>query len=110
MDFQLTEEQEQLRETARRYSREQLPEVAEKIERTGEPPNKALLQQYAELGFLGINVPERFGGLGLGNLEALIVLEQFAQISSAVAFPISLYDVVEKSSVVAGCPEATQRA
>ena len=88
MDFQLTEEQEQLRETARRYSREQLPEVAEKIERTGEPPNRALLQQYAELGFLGINVPERFGGLGLGNLEALIVLEQFAQISSAVAFPI----------------------
>jgi butyryl-CoA dehydrogenase len=88
MDFQLTEEQEQLRETARRYSREQLPEVAEKIERTGEPPNKALLRQYADMGFLGINVPERFGGLGLGNLEALIVLEQFARISSAVAFPI----------------------
>ncbi len=88
MDFQLTEEQEQLRETARRYSREQLPEVAEKIERTGEPPTKALLKRYAEMGFLGINIPERFGGLGLGNLEALIVLEQFAQISSAVAFPI----------------------
>ena len=88
MDFQLTEQQEQLRETARRFSREQLPEVAEHIERTGEPPNRALLQQYAELGFLGINVPERFGGLGLGNLEALVVLEQFAQISSAVAFPI----------------------
>jgi alkylation response protein AidB-like acyl-CoA dehydrogenase len=88
MDFQLTEQQEQLRETARRYAREQLPEVAKKIERTGEPPDRALLQQYAELGFLGINVPERFGGLGLGNLEALIVLEQFAQISSAVAFPI----------------------
>jgi butyryl-CoA dehydrogenase len=88
MDFQLTEQQEQLRETARRYAREQLPEIAKKIERTGEPPDRALLQQYAELGFLGINVPERFGGLGLGNLEALIVLEQFAQVSSAVAFPI----------------------
>ena len=88
MDFQLTEEQEQLSETARRYAREQLPEIAEEIERTGVPPSKALLKQYAEMGFLGINVPERFGGLGLGNLEALIVLEQFAQISSAVAFPI----------------------
>jgi butyryl-CoA dehydrogenase len=33
-------------------------------------------------------VPERLGGLGLGNLEALIVLEEFAKISSAVAFPI----------------------
>jgi butyryl-CoA dehydrogenase len=88
MDFQLNEQQQQLRETARRYSREQLPEIAEKIERTGEPPNKALLKQYAEMGFLGINVAERFGGLGLGNLDALIVLEQFAKISSAVAFPV----------------------
>jgi butyryl-CoA dehydrogenase len=88
MDFQLTEQQEQLRETARRFAREQLPEVAEKIEQSGEPPSRALLQQYAEMGFLGINVPERFGGLGLGNLDALVVLEQFAKVSSAVAFPI----------------------
>ena len=88
MDFQLTEQQEQLRETARRFSREQLPQVAAEIEQTGSPPSRALIKQYAELGFLGINVPEQFGGLGLGNLEALIVLEQFAQISSAVAFPI----------------------
>jgi butyryl-CoA dehydrogenase len=88
MDFELTEQQEQLRETARRFAREQLPEVAAEIERTGDPPSRSLLEQYADMGFLGINVPEQFGGLGLGNLEALIVLEQFAQISSAVAFPI----------------------
>jgi len=88
MDFQLSEQQEQLRETARRYARGQLPAVAEEIERNGEPPGRDLLKQYADMGFLGINVPERFGGLGLGNLDALIVLEQFAQISSAVAFPI----------------------
>ena len=88
MDFQLTEQQEQLRDTARRYSREQLADVAEEIERTGTPPGRDLLRQYADMGFLGINVPERFGGLGLGNLEALIVLEQFAQVSSAVAFPV----------------------
>jgi butyryl-CoA dehydrogenase len=88
MDFQLTEEQEQLRESTRRYSREQLPDIAKEIERTSMPPDRSLLKQYAEMGFLGINVPERFGGLGLGNLDALIVLEQIAQISSAVAFPI----------------------
>lgn len=88
MDFRFSEQQEQLRETARRYAREQLPEVAEEIEQNGEPPSRDLLHQYAEMGFLGINVPERLGGLGLGNLDALIVLEQFAQVSSAVAFPI----------------------
>ena len=40
------------------------------------------------MGFLGINVPERYGGLGLGNLEALLVLEEFGKISSAVGFPV----------------------
>ena len=81
MDFQLTEQQEQLRETARRFAREQLPEVAAEIERTGDPPSRSLLKQYADLGFLGINVPEQFGGLGLGKLEALIVLELFADVT-----------------------------
>jgi butyryl-CoA dehydrogenase len=33
-------------------------------------------------------VPTEFGGLGLGNLEALIVLEEFGKISSAIAFPV----------------------
>jgi butyryl-CoA dehydrogenase len=40
------------------------------------------------MGFLGINVSEDLGGLGLGNIEALVVLEEFAKISSAIGFPI----------------------
>ncbi len=88
MDFQLTSEQRELVETARRFARAELPALAEDIERTGNPPSHALIKKYAELGFLGINVPERLGGLGLGNLEALLVLEEFAQISAAVAFPV----------------------
>jgi len=88
MDFRLTEEQQQLKEAARRFARERLIELAKHLEHTGEPPDAALLRQYAEQGFLGINVPTRFGGLGLGNIDALVVLEEFAQVSSAVAFPV----------------------
>ena len=40
------------------------------------------------MGFLGVNVAESLGGLGLGNVEALLVLEEFAKVSPAVAFPI----------------------
>ncbi len=40
------------------------------------------------MGFLGINVAERYGGLGLGNIEALLVLEELAKVSGAVAFPV----------------------
>ena len=40
------------------------------------------------MGFLGINIASEHGGLGLGSLEALLVLEEFAKIHPAVAFPI----------------------
>ncbi|RMF94823.1 MAG: acyl-CoA dehydrogenase [Gammaproteobacteria bacterium] len=88
MDFRLSEEQEQLRDAARRFARERLPAVAEELEARNEAVPRELLREYAELGFLGVNVPEALGGLGLGNLEALLVLEEFARISSAVAFPV----------------------
>jgi butyryl-CoA dehydrogenase len=88
MDFRLTPEQEELKATARRYAREKLASVAEEIEKSGKPPPRELVADFADMGFLGINVPVEYGGLGLGNLEALIVLEQVAQVSGAVAFPI----------------------
>lgn len=88
MDFQLTDEQKALQETARKYARERLPAIAQKIEETGEPPSHELIHEYAEMGFLGINVAEKYGGLGLGNLEALLVIEEFGKISSAVGFPV----------------------
>lgn len=88
MDFQLSSEQVELQETVRRYARERLPSIAERIEKTGEPPSHDLVREFAEMGFLGVNIPEEFGGLGLGNLEALIVIEEVAKVSAAVAFPI----------------------
>lgn len=88
MNFELSEEQHQLQAAAREFAQAQLPEAARYCEESAEPPSRALVRQFAELGFLGINISQRYGGLGLGNLEALIVLEQLARISSAVAFPV----------------------
>jgi len=88
MDFMLTSEQRALQDSARRYARERLPAVARQCEETAHPPDRQLVRAFAELGFLGVNVPEAYGGLGLGNLEALLVLEEFGKISSAVAFPV----------------------
>ena len=88
MDFQLTDEQVALQQAARRYAQERLPAIARELEATAEPPSHELVHEYAQMGFLGINVPESLGGLGLGNLEALLVIEEFGKISSAVAFPI----------------------
>jgi butyryl-CoA dehydrogenase len=88
MDFALTEEQRALQDTARRFAREELKPLAETIETSGEPVSSEFRQRLASLGFLGINVAERYGGLGLGNFEALLVLEEFAKVSSAAAFPV----------------------
>ncbi len=88
VDFQLTQQQTQLKESVRRYAREKLLTVAEQIEHSGEPPTRELIKDYAGMGLLGVNIPERSGGLGLSNLDALIVIEQIGQISSAVAFPV----------------------
>lgn len=88
MDFRLSDEQIALQEAARSFARAELPDIAARLEVDNVPPSHDLIKRYAEMGFLGVNVPEEHGGLGLGNLDALIVLEEFAKISSAVAFPI----------------------
>jgi alkylation response protein AidB-like acyl-CoA dehydrogenase len=88
MNFSLTEDQQALQETARKYARERLPAYAAECEVKDEAPPASLVREFAEMGFLGINVSSEYGGLGLGNLEALIVIEELAKISGAVAFPV----------------------
>ena len=88
MDFQLSEEQRELRDSVRRYVNERLAPIALEIEETGEPPSRELVAEFADMGYLGINIPEELGGLGLSNLDALLVLEELGRASSAVAFPV----------------------
>lgn len=88
MDFQLTEDQRSLQDTARRFARAELSDLSREMEEKDMPLPEEMRKRYAEMGFLGINLPEQYGGLGLGHLEALLVLEQFAMISPAVAWPI----------------------
>src|SRR3546814_12171764 len=88
MDFQLSDEQKELQETARRFARTELMELSREMEEADEPLPDAMRKRYAEMGFLGINLPEQYGGLGFGHLEALLVLDQFAMLSPAVAWPI----------------------
>jgi alkylation response protein AidB-like acyl-CoA dehydrogenase len=88
MDFSLSEEQLALRDTVRRFARAELVPLAAELERDNRPVPRDMVRRYAEMGLLGINTPEALGGLGLTNLDALIVLEELAKVSSAVAFPV----------------------
>jgi len=88
MDFRLTDQQRELQDAARSFARKELPDLAREMEAKDYPVPADMVRRYGELGFLGVNLPEEYGGLGLGHLEALLVLEQFAMVSNAVAFPV----------------------
>ncbi|BDI59703.1 acyl-CoA dehydrogenase family protein [Qipengyuania nanhaisediminis] len=88
MDFQLTQQQRELQEAARHFARRELPDLARAMEADDFPVPADMLRRFGEMGFLGVNLPQEYGGLGLGHVEALLVLEEFARISNAVAFPV----------------------
>ena len=88
MDFSLSEEQLALQETARRFAEGELLEVARRCEEEDEPPGHDVLKKFQKMGFLGVNLEPALGGVGLGHLEAVLVLEEIAKISPAVAFPV----------------------
>ncbi|MFC4292957.1 acyl-CoA dehydrogenase family protein [Sphingorhabdus arenilitoris] len=87
MDFNLTEEQLALQRSARAFAQKELAPLVSQCEENNSALPHTMVQRMAQMGFLGINIPAELGGMGLGNLEALIVLEELAKISSAVAFP-----------------------
>jgi alkylation response protein AidB-like acyl-CoA dehydrogenase len=88
MNFDFSDDQIALQETARKFAERELTPLAQEIDETAEPVSAEWLAKYAELGFLGVNTKEEHGGLGLPHLDAFLVMEEFAKISVAVGFPV----------------------
>jgi alkylation response protein AidB-like acyl-CoA dehydrogenase len=88
MDFNLSPEQKALQQSVRQFAQAELPAIAREIEETDEPVSAALRKRYAQLGYLGVNIAPEYGGAGMSHFDAVIVLEEIAKISIAVAFPI----------------------
>ncbi len=88
MDFSLSTEQKLLQSTAKKFAADVLTAEAKFIEETDTPPSHKLCKKFAEIGFLGINLPKRYGGAGLGHFEAVLILEELAKVSIAAAFPV----------------------
>jgi len=74
-DLTLSEEQELVQRTARDFAREKVLPRAREIDEQGKVP-KELLAEMASLGFLGIYVPESYGGAGLDALSYALVTEE----------------------------------
>lgn len=78
MDFALTEEQRMIQETARDFAEKELMPIAEQVDETREPPLEAV-KKLAQLGFLGMMVPEEYGGAGLDDISYVLAMEEISR-------------------------------
>src|SRR2546426_12524250 len=99
MDFQLTEEQRLVQETARDFvDRELIPHVRE-WEAKGEVP-KAFYRKMADLGFLGAPVPEKYGGAGMDYVSFMLLVEELSRGSSSVRTTVSVQTSLSETSLM----------
>jgi cyclohexanecarboxyl-CoA dehydrogenase len=89
MDFELNDEQRAMQETARRFAREKLLPQYQEGDSTG-TLNRALVREMGELGLIGVELPEKFGGLGADSITAGVIIDEIAYGD----FPISYVQLV----------------
>lgn len=84
MNFDLGEDVNALRDVVHRWAQDRVKPMAAEIDANNEFP-AGLWQEMGELGLLGITVPERFGGAGMGYLAHTVVVEEIARASASVS-------------------------
>jgi len=76
MNFDLTKDQQDIKQASREFAEGEFPEIAQECDQKEEYPKK-LVKKAAELGFIGINFPEEYGGSGYGYMEKCLMTEEF---------------------------------
>lgn len=90
MNFELTPEQELIKKAAREFTDELVAPRVEQMEATHESP-KDLYKAMGEAGFLGVMVPEEYGGSNLGSLAAMLIIEEISRVSSALGTGLQVH-------------------
>jgi hypothetical protein len=93
MDYDLSEDQRMIRDTVRELCRTEFAQHAERWDREAIVPREAL-SVLAEHGFLGMTVPEEWGGVGYDTRTLALVIEEIARVSAALAIMISVHNSV----------------
>jgi alkylation response protein AidB-like acyl-CoA dehydrogenase len=88
MDMLLTDEQREIQKAARKFATNEFPPVAEEIDREERYPFD-LWKKAAELGFIGVWIPEEYGGPGLGFTDASLITEEFWRVDPGCSAIIS---------------------
>src|SRR6202047_362021 len=96
MNFDFSDEQKQLRDEARKFLAEECPPKAVRVVLDGkEPYDRDLWKGLAEMGFLGVAIPEAYGGAGAGHLELCVIAEEMGRALAPVPFSSTVYLAAE---------------
>ena len=96
MNFEFSEDQIQLRNEARKFLEAKCPPNAVRAVLEGsEPFDRNLWQGLADMGFLGVVIPEAYGGLGLGYLELCVIAEELGRVVAPVPVSSSIFLATE---------------
>jgi len=90
VDFDLSDEHELLRTTVRAFAQERIAPVAEELDREHRFPYE-LVAELAELGLMGIPIPEEYGGAGGDTLSYAIAIEELTRVDSSVAITVAAH-------------------
>ena len=90
MDLDLTAEQELVRDTVRAFARDRVAPVAEELDRESRFPYE-LVAELAELGLMGLPIPEEYGGAGGDTVSYALAIEELTRIDSSVAITVAAH-------------------
>jgi alkylation response protein AidB-like acyl-CoA dehydrogenase len=80
--FPFTDEHEMIRHAARDFAQNEIAPIAAEFDETGEFPS-ATIKKMGEMGFMGVEIPEEFGGAGMDTLAYVIALEEICKADAA---------------------------
>jgi short-chain 2-methylacyl-CoA dehydrogenase len=90
VNYDLSEEQELVRATVREFAQTRVAPVAEELDREERFPYE-LVAELAELGLMGMPIPEEYGGAGADTLSYAIAIEELTRVDSSVAITVAAH-------------------
>ncbi|MEE8603961.1 MAG: acyl-CoA dehydrogenase family protein [Candidatus Aminicenantaceae bacterium] len=91
MDFLLTEEQEILKDSIRKFAEKEIRPLIKESDEMGKWP-EILTQKLGEMGLLGIVIPTEYSGVGYTNCDYVIILEEISKVDPSVGLVVAAHN------------------
>jgi len=99
VQFTLSDEQRMIQETARDFANNEIAPVADRHNREGKFPLE-IVKRLGKMGFLGMSVPEEYGGTGAGNLALVLALEEINRVCASTGVTMSVQNSLVNAPIL----------